>query len=202
MCFLVFCLFVGARHSRYQPPSSRDGATPTAGPPYFDVRLSRLDCSHSSRSRPAVGRRTSIVPFLQIPVEFGSVDTLPLLLLANRPLWDMSVDCSAVVSAVLRTRPPVGEEGEQVGGIDVAVVVKVPGVSTLSFIRDPAAVLVGETAERNVADGWDRVAVTIVFGDCLILKLDCVERASAQLGIYGACPNPCPPDRGDPVRRE
>ena len=53
-----------------------------------------------------------------------SLDTLPRLFMANRPLWDISVDCSAVALAVLRTRPPVGEEGEEVGCADGAVVVE------------------------------------------------------------------------------
>ena len=75
MCFLVFCLFVGARHSLHQPPSSWVGATPTARPLYYDVGSGRLYCSRFGRSRPAVGWRASIVLSVQIPVGFGKAWT-------------------------------------------------------------------------------------------------------------------------------
>ena len=101
----------------------------------------------------------------------------------------------------LQTRPPVGEEGEEVGDADVTVAVevggaafaraptcqereeighadgpvtvKVPQACILTFIRDPVAVLVGETAEKNVADVWDRVTVTPV--DPMMLRVVRVE---------------------------
>ena len=57
-----------------------------AGPLYYDVRSGRLYCRRFGRSRPAVGWRASTVPSVQIPIGFGSLDTLPLLLLAGRPL--------------------------------------------------------------------------------------------------------------------
>ena len=65
-----------------------------------------------------------------------SLDTLPRLFMANRPLWDISVDCSAVALAVLRTRPPVGEEGQAVRHANETVVVEVgraAGVKALWF---------------------------------------------------------------------
>ena len=92
---------------------------------YYDVRSGQLYCSRLSRLCPAVGWRPSIVPSVHILIGFGSLDTLPLRLLANRPLWDISIGCSAVALALLRTRPPVAEEGEKVGRADGAVAVEV-----------------------------------------------------------------------------
>ena len=65
-----------------------------------------------------------------------SLDTLPRLFMANRPLWDISVDCSAVALAVLRTRPPGAQQDEQILHTYVAAVVEVPGTHSGNLKRE------------------------------------------------------------------
>ena len=82
-------------------------------------------------------------------------------------------------SAGLRTRPPVGEEGEEVGDTDGAGVVEVPGAGR-------------ERGNRSDYTVHSRCRIVLAVAE-FQLELEVLDReGEGQPPVFGECPRPAP----------